>query len=76
LRVVLDHSVPRGLRTVLTGVEVRHAFEMSWHELRNGNLLRAAERDWFDVLITLDRNIRHQNRLGGLRIAVLELGGR
>jgi hypothetical protein len=74
LRALLDHTVPRGLRTVLAGVEVRHAFEMGWHELRNGDLLRAAERDGFDVLITSDKNIRHQNRLGDLRIAVLELG--
>jgi hypothetical protein len=47
---------------------------MGWHELRNGDLLQAAERDGFDDLITSDKNIRHQNRLGGLRIAVLELG--
>jgi hypothetical protein len=47
---------------------------MGWHELRNGDLLRAAERDGFDVRITSDKNIRHQNRLGGPGIAVLELG--
>ena len=47
---------------------------MGWHELRNGDLLQAAERDGFDVLITSDKNIRHQNRLGGLGIAVLEPG--
>ena len=47
---------------------------MGWHELRNGDLLRAAEREGFDVLIKSDKNIRHQNRLGGRRIAVLELG--
>jgi hypothetical protein len=69
LRALLDHSVPRGPRTVLAGVEVRRSFE-----LRNGDLLRAAERDRFDVLITSDKNIRHQNRPGGPRIAVLELG--
>src|SRR4051794_30079138 len=38
LRALLDHSVPCGLRTLLAGVEVRHAFEMGWHELRNGDL--------------------------------------
>jgi hypothetical protein len=47
---------------------------MGWHELRNGDLLRAAERDGFDVLITSDKNIRQQNRPGDLRIAILELG--
>ena len=66
LRALLDHSVPRGLRTLLAGVEIKHAFEMGWHELRNGDLLRAAERDRFDVLITSDKSIRRQNRLGGM----------
>jgi hypothetical protein len=47
---------------------------MSWHELRNGDLLRAAECEGFDILITSDKNIRHQNRLAGMRIAILELG--
>jgi len=47
---------------------------MGWHELRNGDLLRAAERDRFDVLITSDKSIRHQNRLGGMWLAILELG--
>jgi hypothetical protein len=43
-------------------------------ELRNGDLLQVAERDGFDILIMSDGNIRHQNRLGGMRIAVFELG--
>jgi hypothetical protein len=47
---------------------------MSWHELRNGDLLLAAEREGFDVLITSDKNIRHQNRLASMRLAILELG--
>jgi hypothetical protein len=32
------------------------------------------QRDGFDVLIASDKNIRHQNRLAGMRIAILELG--
>ena len=50
MRALLDHSVPRGLRTVLVGVEARHAFEMGWRELHNGDLLWAAERDGFDAI--------------------------
>lgn len=64
MRVVLDHSVPWGLKVALGDVEVRHPFEMGWHEFRNGDLLQAAERDGFDVLITSDKNIRHQTALG------------
>jgi hypothetical protein len=53
---------------------VWHAFEMGWHELRDGDLLRSAVREGFDVLVTSDKNIRHQNRLAGMTIAILELG--
>jgi hypothetical protein len=72
--LLLDHSVPRGLRVFLTGFRVKHAFEMGWHALRNGDLLEAAEKAGFEVLITADKNLRHQNRLTGRRIAVLVLG--
>lgn len=74
MKVLLDHSVPRGLRAFLTGFEVRHAFEMGWHKLRNGDLLNEAERAGFAVLITADRNLRYQNGLVGRRIGILELG--
>ena len=60
MKVLLDHSVPRGLRAFLTGFEIKHAFEMGWHELRNGDLLNEAERSGFAVLITADRNLRYQ----------------
>ncbi len=74
MKVLLDHSVPRGLRAFLTGFEIKHAFEMGWHELRNGDLLNEAERSGFAVLITADRNLRYQNRLANRQIAILELG--
>jgi hypothetical protein len=55
------------------GSNGRSGTPLRW-ELRNGDLLQVAERDGFDILIMSDGNIRHQNRLGGMRIAVFELG--
>lgn len=46
---------------------------MGWAELRDGELLRAAEAAQFDVLITADRNLRFQQNLSQLRIAVIVL---
>lgn len=74
MRLLLDHNAPRGLREILVGHEVRSAYEMRWAGLTNGQLLDAAERAGFDVLITGDKGIRHQQRVGGRAIAVVVLG--
>ena len=45
---------------------------MGWDDLDNGALLKAAETR-FDALITTDRNLRYQQNLTGLRLAILVL---
>ena len=46
---------------------------MGWAELKNGELLKAAEAAGFEVLITSDKNLRHQQNLSPRRIAIVEL---
>jgi hypothetical protein len=72
-RTLLDHSVPRGLRAFVTGFDVKHAFEMGWHELRNGDLLAAAEQAGFAIVITANKNIRYEQSRAGRRIAIVQL---
>jgi hypothetical protein len=43
--------------------------------LRNGELLNAGERARFDLLLTTDRRIRHQQNLSVGRIGVVLLTG-
>ncbi len=45
---------------------------MGWMQLSNGALLQAAEAQ-FDVFITTDRNLRHQQNVEGLHLAILIL---
>lgn len=45
---------------------------MGWSNLENGDLLRAAEST-FDLLVTTDQNLRHQQNLAGRRLAILAL---
>lgn len=72
-RILFDHSVPRGLRRLLPGHDVRTAREMGWATLTNGELLDVAEREGFDVLITPDQNIRFQQPLADRRLALVIL---
>ena len=72
MKVLFDHGTPAPLRHVLSEHAVSTAHEMAWTELDNGALLEAAETH-FDALITTDQNLRHQQNLPGLRLAILVL---
>ncbi len=72
--ILLDQNAPRGLPLILPHHDVQTVYRLGWAELSNGELLRAAERDGFEVIITGDQNIEHQNDLGGSRLAVVVLG--
>lgn len=61
------------MRAFLTGHMVATAYEKGWAELTNGRLLRAAENEGFDCLVTTDQNSRYQQKLEGRRIAVVVL---
>ncbi|MDQ3565628.1 MAG: hypothetical protein M3436_16420 [Pseudomonadota bacterium] len=55
------------LRESLTQHEVSTTYERGWSKL--GELLDAAEQDGFEVFVTTDKNLRHQQNLGARRIA-------
>ena len=41
--------------------------------MQNGDLLRAAEQEAFDILITTDQNLKYQQNLATLRISIVVL---
>jgi hypothetical protein len=71
--VLLDHNIPRGLANAISGHTVVEARARGWHELRNGELLTAAEGGGFDLLVTCDQNIRYQQNLRSRKIALIVL---
>lgn len=73
--VLFDNGTPRTLARYLIGRHtVTEARARGWDRLNNGELLAAAEAAGFDVLLTTDKNIRHQQNLQDRRIAVVALG--
>lgn len=73
MRVLFDQGVPVPLRRYLEGHGVVTATERGWSTLSNGELLSAAEADGFDVLVTNDRNLVHQQNLSARTIAIVVL---
>ena len=72
MRILFDQGTPAPLRRSLTGHTVATAYEQGWSNLQNGDLLRAAE-EAFDVFITTDQNLSHQQNLKGRKLAILVL---
>ena len=74
MRVLFHNETPRGVVAALSGHLIEEARSRGWDTLRNGELLDAAEAAGFDVFVTTDRNIRHQQNLTGRKIAIVVLG--
>ena len=56
MRILFDRNVPVKVRGFLSRHEVRDMTEMDWSpQLKNGELLNAAEAAGFDVLLTAIR---------------------
>ncbi len=71
MRVLFDHNVDRRLRRHLPGHEIRTAREMSWDKLENGALLRAAADGGFDVLLSVDKKLAHEQNLKSLPLPII-----
>jgi len=71
--VLFDKNIPWGLRRHLAGYTVRTTEDEGWSGLSNGDLLSAAERAGFEVMLTADRRIRYQQNLAGRRLALIVL---
>ena len=72
--ILFDNGTPRGLARFLTGHTVEEARDRGWKELKNGELIDAAEAVGFAVMLTTDKNIRYQQNLVTRKIALVEIG--
>ena len=73
MKILFDQGVPRPLKRYLVGHSVDTAAERGWSTLENGVLLDRAEADGYQLLITTDQSLCHQQNFAGRQIAILVL---
>lgn len=71
MKLLIDESLPVALAAELGGHDVSTVRGQRWLGLRNGVLLRAAVDAGFEVLITTDKAMRHQQNLASIGIGVV-----
>jgi hypothetical protein len=72
MKILLDECVPWPTHKLLLEHECKTAQQCGWGGIKNGELLRLAEKA-FDVFVTSDQNIRYQQNLANHQIAIVEL---
>ena len=72
MRVLLDECVPRKLKFFFidAGHECQTVNDAGLRGKENGELLALAD-ERFDVLITVDKSIRHQRNIPGRKLALI-----
>jgi len=72
MKVLLDENLDWRLERHLTGHTVTSISKVGWAGIKNGELLRRADGA-FDVLVTMDKGIYHQQNLSQLKLAIVAL---
>src|SRR5438046_7907900 len=73
MRLLLDENLDWRLRYDLVDHQVESVPLIGWAGIENGELLRRAVEAGFDVLVTMDSNMVHQQNIGRYQIAVVAL---
>ena len=74
MRLLLDESLPENLRFFIEGHDAETARYRGWKGWLDGDVLPLAQAE-FDVVITCDQSIPHQQNLTRLDLRIIVLHG-
>ena len=72
MKVLIDECLPKKLKREVDADFVQTVPEAGWADTKNGALLSLAEAN-FDVLLTNDQNMEHQQNLTKIDLAFIVL---
>ena len=70
---MLDECVTKHLKSYLADFEVITVREMQWSGIKNGKLMTLCVENGFDVLLTIDKNLRYQQNLDRYSLTIVVL---
>jgi len=71
MRILIDECIDERFRNALGGHDCQTARYAGLTGLKNGELLAAAEKAGFDVLLTVDQGIEYQQNLTPRKLAII-----
>lgn len=74
MKILLDENLPKKLKIDLgESFEVKTVRDLGWQGKKNGELIQLIEINEFNILITLDKNLRYQQNLNKFNFSIFLL---
>jgi predicted nuclease of predicted toxin-antitoxin system len=73
MKLLIDENLPKALKQYLSEYDVYTVRDMGWQGKKNGELMALMLAEQFEVLITFDKNLQHQQNFERYPVAVLVL---
>jgi len=76
MRILLDECVTKHLRPYLADYKVSTVSLEKWNGLKNGELLITAQEAGFNILLSIDKNLEHQQNMERYTISIIILNSK
>ena len=76
MKILLDERLPLDFRHSFPNYEAHSAQWAGLKSKKNGELLLAAEMGGYDVLLTVDQGISHQQQSSSRKLSIILVGSR
>jgi hypothetical protein len=73
MRLLLDENLPKRLKLDFPEHEIFTVRDKQWNGIGNGELLKLLQDNFFDALLTYDKNLQHQQNFLKYTITVFVL---
>jgi predicted nuclease of predicted toxin-antitoxin system len=73
MKILLDECITKRLKTHLDGFDVFTISELNLSGIKNGELMNYCTENYFDVLLTIDKNLMFQQNLDKYPITIVVL---
>jgi hypothetical protein len=73
MRILLDECITKRVKKYLIGLDVTTVSERGWSGIKNGKLMRLCIEHQIDILLTIDKNLIHQQNISSLSITIVVL---
>jgi predicted nuclease of predicted toxin-antitoxin system len=73
MKLLLDENLPKRLKNDFSEHEIYTVRDKGWNSKKNGELLELMMAENFDVLLTFDQNLEHQQNFDKYPITVFVL---
>lgn len=73
MKLLLDENLPKRLKNDFPDYEIYTVKDQGWNGKKNGELLALMIENGFDVLLTFDKNLQHQQNFSKYPIPILLL---